>query len=332
MYNPKKSSSKSSLIKSLAFLILLIASFLIISGLNRNGLPSQLSNFINADANVSRQKMSQMTEPQQDSLRKEFAGFWVSELNNKDGSVKKNNHLEVRDNGIIWQVINWYITFPSGDTLSTYLARTGYIMPYGKSSGKDGYACDVRIIRQIYINGNDTCYGASQTDELWLIQKNTEGLRCNDRHFQSFEGKLIDFFPQGMLDLVDKPFLSGCATGANLQTYAKDAIRNQLQNLAPMEFNNETMYQWIKYYYGPLIVDDILHSQMFFSIPDSLKLSFEISTEGKVLQPRIKSGVKCQVSNFIIQNLNTWSFPRHTLKEKIPTIDYSFHFAGEQFF
>lgn len=325
MHFSKKSSSKSSLLKSLMFLVILITGFLLMSRINRYGLPSQLTSFINTDADVTRQKMAQLTEPQQDSIRKAVAGFWVSEFNNQNNTVRKSDHLEIRDNGIIWQVINWFITFPSGDTLSLYLARTGYLMPYGESADKNGYACDVRIIRQTFIAGTDTCYGNSQVDELWLMNKSSEGLICNNRNFQSYTGELVYFFPQGMIDLVDKLTLDGCTPGANLQTFASEAIKGQMQDLAPIGFNKETMHQWISHYYGPLVVNDILHSQLLFSVPESLTVSFGISADGKVVAPSIKSGSAGRVSQLIMQNLREWEFPKHTDNAKVPTIIYTFH-------
>ena len=92
-----------------------------------------------------------------------------------------------------------------------YLARNGYLIPYGKRSGKNDYACDVRIIRQTFIVGTDTCYGASQTDELWSIEKKPDVLMCNNRSFNSYSGKLEEFFPDGMIDLVDEMIMNGCA-------------------------------------------------------------------------------------------------------------------------
>ena len=328
MHTSKKSSPRSSLIRSVVLLAILFCGFYMVSHFSRHGLPANISSFINADADVTRQKIAQMSEAQQDSIRKEVAGFWVSEFKNQNSTVRKSDHLEIRDNGIIWQVINWAVTFPSEDTLSIYLTRNGYLIPYGKRSDKSGYACDVRIIRQTFIVGDDTCYGASQTDELWSMDKSTDGLICNDRIFNNYTGELQEFFPDGMIDLVDALISIGCAPGYNLQSYARDAICAQLKNLAPIEFNKETMHQWISHYYGPLIIDDILHSQMLFSIPESLTVSFGISVDGKVTESRIKSGVSGRDSQLIMQSLNQWEFPRHNKKDKVPTIEYTFHLSG----
>ncbi len=328
MRTSKKTSTRSSLIKSAVFLAILVCCFYMVSHFSRHGLPGNISSFINTDADVTRQKIAQMTEAQQDSIRKAVAGFWTSEFENQNGTVRKSNHLEILDNGIIWQVINWAVTFPSEDTLSMYLTRNGYLIPYGKRSDRSGYACDVRIIRQTFIVGTDTCYGASQADELWSIEKTPDALICNNRSFNSYTDKLEEFFPQGMIDLVDKLISTGCPPGYNLQNYARDAIIAQLQNLAPIEFKNETMHQWISHYYAPLIVDDILYSQMLFSIPESLTVSFGISADGKVTGSRIKSGVSGRVSQLIMQSLNGWEFPRHNNSVKVPTIDYKFHLSG----
>lgn len=328
MHTSRKSSSRSSLIRSVALLAIFIFGFYIVVQLGRHGLPANVSSFINTDADVTRQKIVQMTETQQDSIRKAVAGFWVSEFSNQNGTVRKSDHIEIRDNGIIWQVINWAVTFPSEDTLSMYLVRNGYLMPYGKRSDKSGYACDVRIIRQTFIVDTDTCYGASQTDELWSMEKSADGLTCNDRNFSSYTGILQEFFPEDMIDLVDALIPTGCAPGYNLQSYARDAICAQLKNLAPMEFNKETMRQWISHYYVPLIVDDIFHSQMFFSVPESLTVSFGISAEGKVTESRIKTGGSGRASQLIMQSLNRWEFPRHNNRDKVPTIDYTFHLSG----
>lgn len=325
MHSSKKSKSRSSLIKGFVLLVLLILGFMIASRIKRFGLPSQASSLINIDYDVSRQKMSQLKESQQDSLRKAFAGFWVSETNGSNTAVKKSDHLELRDNGIIWQVINWFVTFPSGDTISMYLVRNAYLIPYGKHSGKSGYACDVRIIRQTFIVGQDTCYGASQADELWLVEKNSDGIKFNDRFLQNYHGELSSFFPEGMIDLVDKLELVSCAPGSTLQMFANDAIKQQLKGIAAVDFKEESVHQWIDNYFNPIIVDDILHSQLIFSVPESLTVSFAVSSEGNVLEPVIKSGKKGRVSEMLIQNIRSWSFPKHTQTAKTPIVVHTFH-------
>lgn len=326
MHTTRRGSSKSSLIKSVVFLALLVVGFIGVSRISRFGLPSQAASLINIDTDVSQQKISQIPEQQQDSLRKSFAGFWVSEIISGNEAVRKTDHLELRDNGIIWQVINWFITFPSGDTLSMYLARNAYLIPYGKHDGKKGYACDVRVIRQTFIVGTDTCYGPSQQDELWLVEKTSQGIKFNGREFVSYDGELVEFFPDSMIDLVDKLLVNGCVPGASLQKYAHMAISEQLEKLAPVAYKEEITKQWIKHYYTPLMVDDLLHSQLHFSIPDSVTIAFTVSADGKVTASTIKSGDRGRVNSLLLQNINSWIFPKHTLTEKAPKIVHTFHF------
>lgn len=325
MHNTKKSSSRISLIKGIVLLSILVIALLFVSSLRRFGLPAQVSSLLNVDYDVSRQKIVQIPESKQDSIRKTFAGFWVSATENNDAAVKKYNNIEIKDNGIIWQVIKWFVTFPSGDTLSMYHVRNAYLMPYGQHQGKSGYACDVRIIRQIFIVGNDTCYGSSNTDNLWLLENTSGGLKLNNLAFGSYDGELSNFFPEGMINHVDDLLLKSCSPGANMQVYATDAIKKQLENLAPMSYKSEAMQQWITHYYEPLVIDDALHSQMFYSIPESLTVTFKISPDGKVIEPKLKSGVKGIVSDLLIRNVSSWFFPRHTSVEQVPETIYTFH-------
>jgi hypothetical protein len=146
---------------------------------------------------------------------KNHAGLWVYKLDTVVAGtpVKKVDLLEFKDNGIIWQVVEWDVRMPSGEPRIFFQIRTGYVDPYGTL--KNDTLSDVFTIHQSFITGKDTCFGGWNFLDLWVIGKNGESLVAGKRAYTPYTGVVTDFFPKGMIDLV------GIGAGGANQSFKK---------------------------------------------------------------------------------------------------------------
>jgi hypothetical protein len=130
------------------------------------------------------------------------AGFWLYQSYGINGGtpLKRIDRLELKGNGILWQVVEWDVKMPSGKEEKFYQIRTGYVEPYG-TMGMDTM-CDVYTIHQSFMTSHDTCFGGWNFIDLWVIRKEGDALVVSKRTYEPYRDEAVDFFPHGMLDLV----------------------------------------------------------------------------------------------------------------------------------
>jgi hypothetical protein len=166
-------------------------------------------------------KQAKRFNPEQKTeFLKSHAGFWVYQSYFLAGGVplKKIDLLELKDNGIIWEVIEWDVKMPSGKESGYYQIRTGYVEPYGLF--KNDTLGDAYTIHQSFITASDTCFGGWNFLDLWVIRKEGESLVICKRKYDPYKGVIRDFFPYGMIDLVglggskENNFIKKTGTGA----------------------------------------------------------------------------------------------------------------------
>ena len=325
--NSSKRSIPSSYTKGVFLLIILVVALLIYQRITNHGIPSQVSNLITDEFGTYRD-FKEFSEDKKTELKKEFAGFWVYKTEDSTSPVQKWDHLELRDNGIIWQVIDWFIELPSGDTASVLYARTAYMNPFGKIPEMEEYGCDVRIIRQTFARDKDTCYGESQVDQMWHAQKEGDDLILNRKRYTPYHGELENFFPEGALDLVDMLIDENCNRGTSLQSYAKDFMKENFIQSSPIQFNEDGVKQWIDHYYRPAVIDEILELiSPVSALPDSVQIEFGLSADGQVIKPRFKSAIMINSTfhKMVLAEIGTWVFPKIT-DAKSAQINYTFRF------
>jgi hypothetical protein len=146
---------------------------------------------------------------------KKHAGFWTyrSDTTIAGTPLKKIDQLEFKDNGIIWQVVEWDVKMPSGPLKKFFQIRTGYVDPYGTL--KNDTLSDVFTIHQVFITGADTCFGGWNFLDLWVVRKVGESLVVSKRNYEPYKGALPEFFPKGIIDLV------GIGAGGDNQAFKK---------------------------------------------------------------------------------------------------------------
>ena len=135
---------------------------------------------------------------------KGIAGFWTFDLEKIAGGklISKRDRLEIKENGIIWEVVEWKMTMPGADSTETfYHIRTAFINPYGVSKGDS--LSDVYILSQEFIGTGDTCFGGYNYSELWQISRRGENIEISKRNYRQYKGDRGDFFPRGIIDIVE---------------------------------------------------------------------------------------------------------------------------------
>jgi hypothetical protein len=149
------------------------------------------------------------SEKEKDALRLRNAGFWqyASDIS---ATISVSDRIELKTNGIFWQVTQYAIGLPSGNSTRFMHVITGYLNPFCKlaENNRDSILCDVHTINQTFIMGHDTCYGASNSDTTWNVTANGKRFELGNRAYAAYDtagGALFRFFPSGVLDIIDKP-------------------------------------------------------------------------------------------------------------------------------
>ncbi len=133
------------------------------------------------------------------------AGLWVYSLEVNAGGMplKRSDLLEIRSNGIVWEVIEWDVSMPGRSApLPARLIqiRTVYVTPYGVL--KNDTLNDAYTIHQTFIRTGDTCFGGWNFPETWHIAKSGDSLVLNRKKYAPYKGEFASFFPTGLVDLV----------------------------------------------------------------------------------------------------------------------------------
>jgi hypothetical protein len=267
---------------------------------------------------------------QKEEFLKTHAGLWVYRYYGVTGDVplKKIDLLELKDNGIIWEVVEWDVKMPSGKESALYQIRTGYVEPYGIM--RNDTLSDAYTIHQSFITSSDTCFGGWNFLDLWVIRKEGASLVVSKRKYEPYQGAITEFFPHGMIDLVgmggdgSNRFFNKTGSGLfgaqielktsvpGVKTIDSDSLRtnamalpdcldmNSLIDVLKKElfgeyeglpvnlFNHDSALSYVGRYYQPLFVYEQFR---FFPrpVPAVVNVSFMIKNDGTLEDIRCKS-------------------------------------------
>lgn len=148
-------------------------------------------------------KAYRFSEQEKAGFLRNHAGLWQFNIETLiDGKVvKKTDRIEIKNNGIVWQVIEWTIPMPSDSTITFCQIRTAYLKPYGVVGGDS--IVDAFVLSQAFINGTDTCIGSWNYPELWSFRMAGSALTLNRRQYAIYNGELDNFFPAGSVSFVE---------------------------------------------------------------------------------------------------------------------------------
>lgn len=266
----KKSST--SYTKALLLLGLLVFLFIIASNVKEHGLPSQFQLLLSTSPGTKETSLLDSTKQVQ--VKNALEGFWVFD-STYNPNLKKTDLVEYKTNGYVWQVTMWSIKTSQTDSFKISRILNAYTNPYAKHSHDSlSFTCETRIIRQAYIYNEDTCYGQSNLDEIWTLGRVTENFNLNGRIFKKYTGEITKFFPDSMIDLVDKLSLNAC----DIQRDPRIESMNLLSKLSNTLKDSASISTFLNQFYYPLCVEEITREQYGNSekIPNSLAVQFEI--------------------------------------------------------
>jgi hypothetical protein len=304
-----------SYVSGLLLLGLLVVSWILIRGINKSGLPAGLAGLINADYENFR-NLERFDSAAAQEARGRIAGFWTySSGEAPRAPVSKREYLELAGTGMLWMVREWEVLAPSGDLHKISHVAMGFVSPYSYSPG-GAYYCETRIIRQAYVFGGDTCYGASQADEIWEFGIDTAGadgraLTVNRREYRPYAGELKEFFPDGgLLDVVDKVSLSACAAAADLSWASKKLLARSME-AAPFFARAGAIDSLIGLYYKPMVLDELARRYDPRAVPDVMDIRMTLSPDGAVTDLRYR-GAKVVTKRFddlALLDMKSWLYP-----------------------
>ena len=287
-------------------------------------------------------KAAKFTEEQKDAINKNHAGLWTYGLDMMvNGSrIRKIDRLEIKDNGIAWQVVQWDIPMPS-DTVATYYhIRTAYMKPFGALGGDT--LNDVNILLQAFIRDGDTLFGNWFFSEMWEAHRDGADLVCCKRRYTPYAGDVAGFFPPGAIDLVlraESQFYKDSAgtTQLNKDLYVVEKIDPETgkTRLFPIRDDYNGLYDLVKsdlykefvsskmkttcseaanvlitQYFQPFVIGEQWRAYPR-PTPRSIPVSFVIKNNGSV--ENIELPPLKQVGKIVLTGLKneivTWRFP-----------------------
>ena len=311
-------------------LFMLVVILLFATGLQRSGLPSNLATLVHGDYENFR-----YLEPF-DSLKTlevqaELAGFWTFAEGDAEASpVAKREYIELIDNGILWQVNEWFINAPSGGRNVVTQVKNGFVNPYSYNPANDAFYCETRIIRQFFVAGADTCYGASQVDEIWHVNKTADGaLMVNNRGYRPFEGDIGEFFPDGgLLDIIDDINMRRCASATDMQFIAKRVLARSLE---PVMFfiRAQTVNELVNAYYKPIVFDELALMHDPRTVPEVMNVRLTIAPDGSVSNVRhrpaglMERQITRRFDERALMDMPGWLFPPVADSEEAQSVELS---------
>ncbi len=276
---------------------------------------------------------------------KRIAGFWTYDIEIMVAGkpIFKSDHLEIKDNGIIWQVVIWKVRMPSDSNEIFYHIRTVYISPYGVVKGDT--LSDAYILSQVFIGDGDTCFGGYNYSELWQTCRIGEELIVSKRNYRPYRGDIAAFFPPGAVRLVensekqlyyDTTVAGGKETKLNSVYHIRNVdpnsgkitllpIRDSINNLGDFfriklanEYsafkirihNQEEAVDLLGKYYQPFFIDE--QWRLFpRAMPKTVQVSFIVRADGTIdsVQLLSPSGLNRMFSGNLIRELQSWRFP-----------------------
>jgi hypothetical protein len=225
----------SSYLKAIVLALALGIVFYIYNRVSTHGLPSSMAEMLEG-GRVSTGAYQPFDSVEQQEVVRSIAGFWVAPLSDSTVSVpfSGKDMIELKDNGIIWRVMEYRLVRAEGDTVVYRHSYDAYLRAHGWKTGKDSVAaCDVRLLRQATIAGDDTCYGPTDVDVVWDVTVKGGRLGLEGRDYSAYEGELAAFFPEGAVRMIERAYRGG-GPGADRASYEIEPGR-QIRLVKPLD-------------------------------------------------------------------------------------------------
>ncbi len=348
MHRRPQQNSSSSFIKATVMLVALVLVIMVLNSISRNGLPQALDDLFTMEGGTER-PFGPFTEEQKKTFMGRIAGFWCGERSDSAAWMGGRDMVELKDNGIVWRVIERWAVTPDGDTVRARHTFDAYLRPFGWAAGTDSAAaCDVRILRQHRIQGGDTCFGPQNVDVVWLMKPLESGVAVNGMPFDAYNGDLAEFFPAGALDALEAAYevrtpagaepayelgkgkvvlkaptskdearveieLPECPAELSFATFVRDTIGSLLAAHDAAERDSAALVKLVDTLYAVLLTDDLreLPSQYLQLAGTKVGVSLRIAADGSVAEAQAVAPTpkKPALRESILRHARAWRFP-----------------------
>lgn len=348
MHRRPQQSSSSSYTKAIILLVALVLLVLVVNNISRQGLPRSLSDLLTMESGTER-PFGPFTEEQKKTFMDRIVGFWSGERSDSAAWMGGRDMVELKDNGIVWRVIERWAVTPDGDTVRQRHTFDAYLRPFGLASGADSaVACDVRVLRQHRIQGGDTCFGPQNVDVVWLMKPLESGVAVNGMPLDAYDGDLAEFFPAGALDALEAAYevrspvgaepayelgkgkvvlkaptsrdeaqveieLPECPAELSFATFARDTIGSLLAARDAAERDSIALVKLVDTLYAVLLTDDLreLPAQYLQLAGTKVGVSLRISADGSVAEAETVAPTpkKPALRESILRHARAWRFP-----------------------
>jgi len=240
------------------------------------------------------------TEIEQDSLKKQFQGFWEF-----SGRVSSNVYLidilELKENGIVWEYETRIVNFPYGIIDTLYRVSNSYLLPYSPLDSTRSN-CYLRLIHQNWEIDGSTCYGKSvelmesmfnatveKSNILWAVtaeKKSDSTLNLRGNNYTRFDESRENFWGDrawSAIETIQDISIPGCGSDDPHLEWMRngiiEAIKTQDLSVEVVELEQKMN---IKEFYAPLCLNR-LEIDYGASEGKNIIMELTISDEGAVV-------------------------------------------------
>jgi hypothetical protein len=259
---------------------------------------------------------NRFNEAQKEVLKKRFAGYWMYETDtvSDQNLIHKKDHIEFKDNGIIWQVISWDVLMPSGNSQSFLHVRTAYCNPFGTTENGDTI-CEILVLKQAFIAGNDTCVDSNDTNavswETWDLQQSGNTLNLCNRKYAQYTGDIATFFPKGVTGVVKSKWWGDCNGRRYVSEFVRTAMAAEFQKMVSSGDRVAEVTSIIKRYYTPAVITENWRG-FSDAVTKKVDVSFQVTPEGSIVSVELTTDR--DRGNMFFKGLRyeveTWRFPK----------------------
>ena len=300
-----KSILQRSLLKSF---ILLIALLLILFIAQRIGNFVEFSQrILNGGGEEPLTSISGITytPEEQEKLKKEFYGFWHF-IGTLDDSVRYEDYMELKENGIIWQYQKFVYPLPYNEIDSLYRVSTSYLLPYQSLDSNSTLSlCYNKLIRQNWVIDTTPCYGksvnlidnmyngtAERSDiiKMWKVERvSDDTLGVNGLSYIRYKGDKYKFFNNDAvkaIESVDDPAVEACDGEDPQLTWIRGKIIAAIESQPLSDVVILEQKRNIKKYYIPYCLNR-LEVNYGANEGAEIELTFTVSPSGRITDVKI---------------------------------------------
>jgi len=272
--------------------------------------PSQVARKVNSelDRKSTIGNFSTLGESVNKDLKQRLSGYWQylqpQELPKKPYRI--SDRIELKENGIFWQVRILTLWLPFGDSVSCTHIQTGYINPF-KIAGTDSsrVLVDALVKGQAFALEADTCYIASLSatmrnqGQLMSMSSNVfakemkrsrDSLDVDGRTYGLYDPKvysLADFFPRGSTEIIDKISLKECNRSISFADFVINELRQAFDSKHEGSNDTAAIRSIVSRYYDPLVVSELsknFTTGMLKPLKGFITYTLVVDAKGKVIE------------------------------------------------